>query len=462
VTNGLFTTTLDFGNQFPGAGRWLEIGVRTNAGGTGNFTTLSPRQLLTAAPYSIMSASVAAGGIAAGVYTNAVIFANANNQFAGNGAGLTNLSASRITGLGSLAFSNTVVLPGNLASNLDTTTIYRLTMFGGGYGLSNDSYNTNGVEMFVGTSPTNLALACNTPIYRDPNGLVSLRDPDHMRYVDNNGNVTYIMAYTTHYGDWVASATPGYGVATSPDDFTWTFQGYVPYPSFAIWSPKHFVDATNGLHVIFLSGTTDDYSQPIYYTIGDVNPSNFLQVSNFRNLQVYDNFEPGGGCIRYANGLYYFFSGNGAESVNTMLCSNGWQVINYDTGMQNGSTVVQDHGLWYWLDTWPNCDYITSPDLTNWSGNPIELIPSTVAVGDGSMVAINVPNTAFGLGLTSQNYLTASGQGPLDGSGLTNLNAATLMGTVPTSVLPGLTTNISVGGVNLIIVNGLIMQVAKP
>src|SRR6266404_2357462 len=27
ITNGLFTVTLDFGNQFTGADRWLEIGV---------------------------------------------------------------------------------------------------------------------------------------------------------------------------------------------------------------------------------------------------------------------------------------------------------------------------------------------------------------------------------------------------------------------------------------------------
>src|SRR5262245_25442929 len=38
VTNGLFTVVLDFGNQFPGDDRWLEIGVRTNGGGA--FSTL--------------------------------------------------------------------------------------------------------------------------------------------------------------------------------------------------------------------------------------------------------------------------------------------------------------------------------------------------------------------------------------------------------------------------------------
>jgi len=51
VSNGLFIVTLDFGNQFPGADRWLEIGVRTNGGGA--FTNLTPRQAITATPYSV-------------------------------------------------------------------------------------------------------------------------------------------------------------------------------------------------------------------------------------------------------------------------------------------------------------------------------------------------------------------------------------------------------------------------
>jgi hypothetical protein len=42
VSNGLFTVTLDFGANFPGADRWLEIGVRTN--GNGTIFTLKLRQ----------------------------------------------------------------------------------------------------------------------------------------------------------------------------------------------------------------------------------------------------------------------------------------------------------------------------------------------------------------------------------------------------------------------------------
>ena len=53
VSNGLFTVTLDFGNQFPGANRWLELGVRTNGGGA--FSTLAPRQPLTPTPYAVFA-----------------------------------------------------------------------------------------------------------------------------------------------------------------------------------------------------------------------------------------------------------------------------------------------------------------------------------------------------------------------------------------------------------------------
>ncbi len=54
VTNGGFTVQLDFGaSAFPGADRFLEIGVKTTSAST--FTVLGPRQPMTVNPYAIRS-----------------------------------------------------------------------------------------------------------------------------------------------------------------------------------------------------------------------------------------------------------------------------------------------------------------------------------------------------------------------------------------------------------------------
>ena len=53
VTNGYFVTQIDFGaNAFNGEARWLGIWVRLGAS-TGTYTTLTPRQPLTPAPYAL-------------------------------------------------------------------------------------------------------------------------------------------------------------------------------------------------------------------------------------------------------------------------------------------------------------------------------------------------------------------------------------------------------------------------
>ena len=51
VTNGLFTTQLDYG--FGGPQRWIEIGVSCPHSAAPSYTTLSPRQRVTGAPYAI-------------------------------------------------------------------------------------------------------------------------------------------------------------------------------------------------------------------------------------------------------------------------------------------------------------------------------------------------------------------------------------------------------------------------
>ena len=69
VSNGVFTTSLDFGaGAFPGAGRFLEISARPSGGGS--FTTLNPRQQITSTPYAVRSSS-AANADASNTATNA-------------------------------------------------------------------------------------------------------------------------------------------------------------------------------------------------------------------------------------------------------------------------------------------------------------------------------------------------------------------------------------------------------
>jgi hypothetical protein len=63
VENGLFTVQLDFGNQFTGDARWLEVGVQ--CADDEGFTTLAPRVLLAATPYAI--------GLMPGAQTNGAI-----------------------------------------------------------------------------------------------------------------------------------------------------------------------------------------------------------------------------------------------------------------------------------------------------------------------------------------------------------------------------------------------------
>lgn len=126
VSNGLFTTSLDFGQNFAEGERWLSIAVCTN--GNGAFVALNPLQRLAPTPYAITAQNLSGtlpasqltgtlpssvlGGAYAGVFT----LTNAANCFNGNGLGLANVNAATLAGMGPNAFwqigGNAGTMPG--------------------------------------------------------------------------------------------------------------------------------------------------------------------------------------------------------------------------------------------------------------------------------------------------------------------------------------------------------------
>jgi len=72
VVNGIISTTLDFGSVFTGSDRLLEIAVRPG-GSAGTYTTMTPRQPLTASPYALYTLTARdaerLGGLAASAYS---------------------------------------------------------------------------------------------------------------------------------------------------------------------------------------------------------------------------------------------------------------------------------------------------------------------------------------------------------------------------------------------------------
>jgi hypothetical protein len=178
VSNGLFTTMLDFGpDVFDGNARWLIVAVRTNGGGS--FTVLSPRQPLEPTPQALYaraagtatSATTAgsANSVSAANITGTIALAQlpgtmlTNNQtgvtlggtFSGSGSALTSLNAANVSS-GTLADAR---LSGNVART------NRVWLLGGNAG------TTPGAQ-FLGTTD-------NQPLEFKVNGMRSLRLEDN-------------------------------------------------------------------------------------------------------------------------------------------------------------------------------------------------------------------------------------------------------------------------------------------
>lgn len=121
VTDGRFTVSLDFGANFTGPERFLEIRVRQTGGG--GFTILDPRQRIGSSPYAVRSVSAAAADTAT-TATNATNAVNATN--AANATNATNATtaatAANALNLGGVAANQYVVTTDPRLSDARTPT----------------------------------------------------------------------------------------------------------------------------------------------------------------------------------------------------------------------------------------------------------------------------------------------------------------------------------------------------
>ncbi|MGD0744683.1 MAG: hypothetical protein ABSA45_05970 [Verrucomicrobiota bacterium] len=235
VTNGLFTTTLDFGGSvFSGNLLLLEVGVRTN-GGTNAFVVLSPRQPLTPVPYAIFAntASNLSGSLPAiqlsgtlpasafAGYTNTVALTNNGNifsgtfkgTFSGNGGGVTNVNVTNLTGV--LADNQ---LPSNTAFVNSNQTFIGSNNFTGGNLFSGANVFT-GTNFFTG--PNNFTNWGNSFVgsffgnglvgWISTNGTAVQADIDHGYLLTNSELVTVTLPTSPHVGDIVRISGAGAG-----------------------------------------------------------------------------------------------------------------------------------------------------------------------------------------------------------------------------------------------------------
>ena len=178
VTNGLFTTLVDFGpGVFAGETNWLQIGVATN--GSVSFTVLAPRQELTPTPYTIYAETAGSlNGLVVQSNTNDapnLIGGSSLNYVSGGVLGAT-IGGGGAADAGGNSYSNSVTASfgtvsggvGNVASAYGTAvvggngnTASGNGSFVGGGGYDGTSYQGNqaqGNASFVGGGLGNTAV----------------------------------------------------------------------------------------------------------------------------------------------------------------------------------------------------------------------------------------------------------------------------------------------------------------
>lgn len=238
VSNGLFTTTVDFGAVFTGESNWLEIAVSTN--GANAFSTLSPRQQLTPVPYALIAANVSGtvslSQLPASVVTNGSSGVSISGTFSGNGAGVTNVpgviptqsvAATSVTAAANQAYLltnngfTTVTLP-TTANPGDTVTIS---------GLGSGGWQVVGPgQPLAGYPASYWSVATNSP-------------PGDWYWVASSADGTHLVAVQAPGNIWTSTNT----------GITWSSNNNAPS---AFWNSV--ASSSNGTHLVAVDNENTD------------------------------------------------------------------------------------------------------------------------------------------------------------------------------------------------------------
>lgn len=190
VAEGVFGVELDFGSQFNGDARFLEIRVKPAAGGS--YTTLTPRQTILSTPYAIRSLSATnasnssdssrLGGIVASQYvlTTDSRMTDARTPLAGSGSYIQNSSTLQpgtnfnISGNGTVGATLTGnILRANSQFNLGANRVLFAGAIGNTFvGIDTGNVNTAGNNTFVGNSAGKLnTLGAGNAFFGSQSGL---------------------------------------------------------------------------------------------------------------------------------------------------------------------------------------------------------------------------------------------------------------------------------------------------
>ena len=149
VSQGYFTVTLDFGaTAFNGDARWMEIWLRCPAG-SGDYSVITPRQAITAAPYALYSNAVPWSGIttmpagfADGVDDNTTYTAGSGLTLAAGAFSVDPTYVQRRVGTacGANSSISSIAQDGTVTCDTDNDTVYTA---GTGLSLTTGTFSVN-------------------------------------------------------------------------------------------------------------------------------------------------------------------------------------------------------------------------------------------------------------------------------------------------------------------------------